>query len=142
MYDLRDLVAVGRSAKVQHVVRESDAAATYSKGLEELMSTPALLSLAIQVSANAIDQYLPEGYISIGRSIEFEHTAPTRVGTEITIEATVVDVQPLYIVLELKAGDELGSVGFGKHKRSIVAQNYFLERSERRAAQMINNRHI
>lgn len=140
MYDLRDLISVGRSAKISHVVQESDAATKYSKGLEELMATPAVIRLAIQASAEAIDQYLPEGYISIGRAVEFEHTASTRVGMEVTIEATVVEVQPLYIVLDIKVSDELGDIGFGKHKRSIVILEKLIERSKRRAALTTNSR--
>lgn len=140
MYDLRDLVSVGQSARISHVVKESDAATKYSQGLEELMATPAAIRLAIQASAEAVDKYLPEGFISIGRYIEFEHTASTRIGMEVTIEATVVEVEPLYVVLEIKAADEVGEIGFGKHRRSIVAQNYLMERSKKREALLINNR--
>lgn len=142
MYDLRDLIVVGRNAKVHHLVRESDAALTYSKGLEELMSTPAILTLAIQVSAEAIDEFLPEGYISIGRSIEFEHTAPTKVGMQVTVEATVVEVQPYFVVLDIRASDESGDIGFGRHRRSIVAQDYFLAGSRQRANFSTNSRAV
>ena len=140
MYDLRDLVAVGRSAKIVHTVKESDAATKYSKGLEEFMSTPAIIRLAIQVSADAIDEYLPDGYISIGRSIEFEHTASSKVGMHVTVEAVVTEVQPLYIILDIKASDEAGEIGFGKHKRSIVIVDKLKERANNRAYLASNSR--
>ena len=140
MYDLRDLVTVGRNAKVVHVVRDSDTATKYSKGLEEFMSTPAIISLAIQVSANAIDEFLPDGYISIGRSIEFEHIASSKVGMHVTVEAVVTEVQPLYIVLDIKASDEAGEIGFGKHKRSIVIVDKLKERARNRMYSATNSR--
>ena len=140
MYDLRDLVSVGRSAKIVHVVKDTDAATKYSKGLEELMSTPAIIRLAIQVSANAIDEYLPDGYISIGRSIEFEHTASSKVGMRVTVEAVVTDVQPLYIVLDIIASDEAGEIGRGKHKRSIVVVDKLKQRANERMYQTANSR--
>lgn len=140
MYDLRDLVSVGRSAKIVHVVKDTDAATKYSKGLEELMSTPAIIRLAIQVSANAIDEYLPDGYISIGRSIEFEHTASSKIGMRVTVEAVVTDVQPLYIVLDIIASDEAGEIGRGKHKRSIVVVDKLKQRASERMYQTANSR--
>ena len=133
MYDLRELVAIGQSAKLAHVVHSSDTATQYSAGLEKLLSTPAIIALAIRAGAEAIDKSLPEGYTSIGRSVEFEHTAPTQVGMQITVEATVSEVQPLFIVLDILARDDAGEIGFGKHRRSIVIIDKLVERSERRA---------
>ena len=142
MYDLRDLIPLGTSAKISHTVKSSDAALEYSNGLEQLMATPAAIRLAIRASADAIDKYLPEGFISIGRFIEFEHTASTRVGMEVVLEATVVEVEPQFILLDVKACDELGEIGFGRHKRSIVAADYLLARSKRREAMTTNTRPI
>ena len=140
MYDLRDLVAVGKSVKVVHTVTETDTATKYSKGLEELMSTPAMIMLAIQASAKAVDGFLPEGFISIGRAIEFEHTASTRRGMHITVEATVSEVQPLMITLDIHAFDDVGEIGFGRHRRSIVIVDKLIERSKKREAMTLNTR--
>lgn len=140
MYDLRELVSVGRSAKVSRVIQESDTATNYSKGLEELMASPAAIGLAMQASAEAIDKFLPEGFISIGRQIEFEHTASTMLGVKVTVEATVTDVQPLYIILDIRATDELGEIGHGTHRRSIVNTASLLRRAQTRKEQMLNSR--
>lgn len=139
MYDLRELVSVGRSAKVSREIKESDTATNYSKALHELMATPTVIRLAMQASAEAIDQFLPEGYISIGRQIEFEHTASTFLGIKVTVEATVVEVQPLYVVFDIKATDELGEIGFGRHRRSIANIESLLRRAKERKELMINS---
>ncbi|NLL36316.1 MAG: thioesterase [Fretibacterium sp.] len=133
MYDLRELVSIGQSAKIAHVVHPSEAALQYSKGLEELLSTPALIGLIIRAGAETLDPYLPEGYISIGRSIEFEHSAPTLVGGHIVVETTVSDVQPLFVVLDIMVKDEAGEIGTGKHWRSIVVTEKLLERAKQRS---------
>lgn len=140
MYDLRELITVGTSAKITHVVQESDTATSYSKELSELMSTPCVIALIIHASSEAVDRYLPEGYVSIGRAIEFEHTASTRIGMKVTAEVVVTEVQPLYIVLDAKVFDELGEIGFGRHKRSIVVKDYLLARAKRREAMQSNSR--
>lgn len=140
MYDLRDLVSIGKSSTISHVVVESDCATKYSKGLEKLLSTPACIRLAIQASADAVDEYLPEGYVSIGRSIEYEHTLSTKVGMKVTVEATVTDVQPRHMVFRITIRDDLGQVGFGSHKRSIVNLESLLKRAENRGDLLINER--
>ncbi len=140
MYDLRELVSVGRSAKVSRVIMESDTATNYSKELHDLMATPAVIRLAMQASAEAIDEFLPEGYISIGRQLEFEHTASTFLGVKVTVEATVIEVQPLYIVFDIRATDELGEIGFGRHRRSIANIESLLRRAKARKEQMLNSR--
>lgn len=139
-YDLRDLVSPGRSARVTHVVVESDAATSFSPDLCELMSTPAAISLAIEASANAVDEHLPEGYVSIGRAITFEHTASTRVGMKVSAEATVMEVHEQHIILDIRLFDEIGEVGFGTHRRTIVVKDYLDARSKRRAAMQMNSR--
>lgn len=142
MYDLRDLVSTGLGAKITHKVVESDTATNYSPDLSELLSTTSIIGLAIKASADAVDQYLPEGFVSIGRSISFEHTASTRIGMTVTVEVTVSDVQPLYIDLDIKVSDELGEIGFGSHRRSIVVREYLMQRAKKREQMQLNSRPI
>ena len=140
MYDLRDILTTGISAKTVHTVTISDTAGKYATGFEDLLSTAAVIRMAVQTSIEAIEKYMPEGYVSIGRSVEFEHTAPTRIGMKVTIEATVTDVQPLFIVLDIKASDEVGEIGFGKHKRSIITTENLIAKSKKRQDTLSNNR--
>ncbi|MDL2263580.1 thioesterase [Synergistaceae bacterium OttesenSCG-928-I11] len=140
MYDLRNLISPGKSARVTHVVVESDAATSFSPQLSELMSTPAVISLAIEAAAFAVDEYLPEGYVSIGRAITFEHTASTRVGMKVFVDAVVSEVHEQHILLDIKVSDEIGEIGFGTHRRTIVVKDYLDARSKRRAAMQMNSR--
>lgn len=142
MYDLRDLVPLGISAKVSKVVKESDTATHYSTALQDLLATPACIGLAIEASVEMIDNRLPDGFVSIGRSIEFEHTLSTRLGVKVTMEAIVVDVQPTYILIRLTLWDGMGEIGHGTHKRSIVNREALLDRAKRRAEMMINDREL
>lgn len=77
MFDLRNILSVGQNAMIRQVVQKSDTASNYTKELNELLATPACVGMAIKASIETIDQYLPEGFISIGYSTEFTHTATT-----------------------------------------------------------------
>lgn len=140
MYNLRDLVPLDSSATVSKVVKESDTAMNYSPDLKTLLATPASIGIAIQASVAAIDKYLPEGFVSIGRHIEFEHTASTMLGVKVTMHAQVVEVHPTYILLKLVLRDGIGEIGHGTHKRSIVNSEALLGKAKRRVELMINER--
>lgn len=138
MYDLRNLVPIGSTASISRVVRDSDTATNFSPNLETLLATPASIGMAIQACAEAVDRYLPEGFVSIGRSITFEHTAPTLLGVKVTMTAEIIEVTPTYITIKLTLSDDVGEIGHGEHKRSIVNHAALLEKAKRRVDMMTN----
>lgn len=140
MYDLRDLVPLGSSATVSSIVRESDTATNYSPHLETLLATPACIGMAIKACVAAVDAYLPDGFVSIGRSIEFEHIVSTMLGVKVTMTAEVVDVQPTYLVMNISLSDDIGEIGHGTTRRSIVNCEALLGRAKRRVEMMTNER--
>lgn len=140
MYDLMDLVPTGSAASISRVVKDSDTATNFSPKLLTLLATPACIGMAIQASAEAVDKYLPEGFVSIGRNITFEHTAPTLLGVKVTMTAEVVEVAPTHLTIKLTLSDGVGEIGRGEHKRSIVNHAALLGRAKRRVDMMTNQR--
>lgn len=140
MYDLRNLIPAGSSASISRVIQDSDTATNFSPKLLTLLATPASIGMAIQASAEAIDKHLPDGFVSIGRDITFEHTAPTLLGVKVTMTAEVVDVAPTYVTIKLTLSDGVGEIGHGEHKRSIVNHEALLGKAKRRVEMMTNQR--
>lgn len=139
MYDLRELVTVGQSAKVSRIVKDSDTI-SYSAALGGLMATSAVIGLAMQAAGEAIDPFLPEGYVSVCRQVEFEHAASSMVGSTVTVQTTVVEVQALYVDLDINVFDEVGELGNGKLRKSIVQTEALFRRAKARKEQMLNSR--
>lgn len=142
MYDLRELIPPGSKASVSRVVKDSDTATNYSPDLQSLLATPACIGMAIQACVEAVDKYLPDGFVSIGRNIEFEHTASTLLGVEVTMTAEVVEVNPTNIMVKLTLCDSEGEIGHGKNRRTIVSCEGLLKRAKRRVELMTNKRPI
>ena len=84
MLDLNEILTVGQNFMIRKVVQRSDTAAAYSKDLNQFLSTPTIIDLAIRASMETIDKYLPDDYVSIGFSIKFAHTAATSLGMTLT----------------------------------------------------------
>lgn len=132
MFDLRNILSIGQNAMIRQVVQKSDTASNYSKELNELLATPACVGMAIKASVETVDQYLPEGFVSIGHSTEFTHTAPTSLGMTITIKASIIALTDHEVTLQILAWDDQGEVGHGTHKRAVVNHEALLKKAKQR----------
>ncbi|MGI6262268.1 MAG: thioesterase family protein [Succiniclasticum sp.] len=141
MINLHDYLNVGQNAIVQRVVKASDATTQFSSPFKDLLATPTLLLWAIDASVDAVDSYLPEGYASIGLSINFVHTAPTSVGMTVTTHVSIIDITEHDVLLSIKAWDEQGEIGHGTLKRAIVEKDSILNKAKERS-KMISSRRI
>lgn len=139
MLDLRKLLSVGQNAMLRRVVQRSDTAADYSNDLNELLATPICVDMAIRAAIATIDQYLPEGFISIGSSIRFTHTAATSLGMTVMVRCQIIEVEEHEILLEIKAWDEQGDIGHGLHKRYVVDKAALLKKARQRTRFLTNH---
>ena len=140
MFDLRNILSIGQNAMIRQVVQKSDTASNYTKELNELLATPSCVGMVIKASVETIDQYLPEGFISIGYSTEFTHTATTSLGMTITIKVTIIEIEEHEVILQIKAWDEQGEVGHGIHKRIVVNQEALLKKARQRTRFLTNRK--
>lgn len=112
---------IGTVSTVQRKVTEKDTAVDYGNGaLRKLLDTPTTVKLVIQAASKMIDPLLPEGLISIGKSINIVHEEPVAMGMTVTVEAKLKEADGNRLVFEFVLYDELGEVGRGFHERYIV----------------------
>lgn len=118
----------GMSSTVQKVITKEDTALNYGSGsLKNLMATPVLAALMIEAAVKTIDPLLPEELITIGKSIEIEHSNPTMAGMTVTVNAKLVEVNCTRLLFEIHAYDEIGHIGSGYHERYIVNYNKLMD---------------
>lgn len=123
----------GMSKSVQKVITREDTALNFGSGaLDNLLATPTLAALMIEAAVKLIDPLLPEGYITIGKSIEIEHEHPTIQGMTVTVTAKLMEIDENNLYLEIIAYDELGRIGSGYHKRQIVNHDILMSKVEER----------
>lgn len=123
----------GLSGIVQKRVEESDTASYYGSGvLGKLLATPVFVKLMIKASTETVDPLLPEGYVTVGKSMEFTHDAPTALGMTITVQSTLESVENNRLFFKIVACDELGEIGHGKHERIVVSEKILWEKAQER----------
>lgn len=140
MLDLRKIFTVGQNTMVRKVVQKSDTAANYSKEMNMFLSTPSCIDMVIKAAMETVDQFLPDGFVSIGHSMEFTHTAPTILGMTVTVRVQIIEVTEREILLEIKAWDEQGEVGHGYHRRSVVNRDDLIKKAKERTRFLTNRR--
>ncbi len=112
---------IGTKCIVQKLITRNDTALNFGSGaLTNLLATPTLTALMIEASVKAIDPKLPEGFITIGKTFEVLHNHPSREGMTVTVSAELSEQHDSRVVFDIKAYDELGQIGTGKHERQIV----------------------
>lgn len=132
MLELAKILVPGQNATVRKVVQRSDTAANYSDSMKEFMSTPSWVDMAIRASIEAVDKHLPEGFITVGHSIEILHNAPTCLGMTVTVKATLKEINENHLVFDIHSWDEIGDVGSGTHDRTVVNRDSMLKKAKER----------
>jgi len=115
----------GLKGIAQTTVNEENSAESFVKPMPSAFATPMLVSLMDLAAINAVDKFLPEGYISVGTKISITHLAPTPLGMSVTAEAVLVDIFQNKLTFEVKAFDEVEKIGEGNVERYVIELNSF-----------------
>ena len=118
----------GLKGAAQTIVNEENSAERFVKPMLPAFATPMLVSLMDIAAINAVEKYLPEGYISVGTKISITHLAPTPLGMSVTAEATLTNVYKNKLTFEVKAYDEIEKIGEGLIERYIIDLDNFTKK--------------
>ena len=110
-------------------VREEHLATFLGSGNVEVLSTPQMIAWMENVSRLLIDEYLPEGYTTVGYHVDVYHLKPAPKGSTVEVHAKVVSQKGRKITLEVSA--KLGEIVVGKgiHERYIIDLDRFREKT-------------
>jgi predicted thioesterase len=96
--------------------------------------TPYLVRDIEQTCRDLLREHSDDGEDSVGMEIAVQHIAPTLLGMDVEITATVTAVEGRKISFEVSAKDELEPVCAGKHSRFVVDVSKTHERLKAKAA--------
>ncbi|HEX4906948.1 MAG TPA: hotdog domain-containing protein [Acidimicrobiales bacterium] len=122
-------VEPGLSAEVELVVAESDTAVALRSGEVPVLGTPRVVALCEEASVSALAGRLEPGETTVGHTVQLDHVAPTKVGTTIRAEATLLKVNGRRLTFSVSVSDARGLVAAGKVTRVIVDAERFMEKA-------------
>jgi fluoroacetyl-CoA thioesterase len=125
----RVLVHVGLQSVVEHVVDESDTAASMNSGDVAVLGTPRIVALCEEASVNALADELADGQTSVGSRVELAHLAPVAVGSVVRATATLERTEGRRLIFSVSVSDSCGLVAAGKVTRVVVDRNHFVAKA-------------
>jgi len=120
----------GMEHSVTETVTEESTAAAMGSGSLPVYATPAMTCLMERAATELAQEHLPEGWTSVGISLNVQHKAATPVGMEVRAEAKITAVEGRKITYEVRAFDGKDEIGAGTHERFAVLCDKFMAKAE------------
>lgn len=130
------MLETGIKGRLTEAVTEENTAAAYGSGTLRVFATPAMIALMEHTALRSVAEELEDGSTTVGTMLNIKHTAPSVVGSVITCESELIEIDRRRLVFSVKAYDEAGEIGSGTHERFIVdCDKFFKKANERKNAQ-------
>jgi predicted thioesterase len=130
-------IIIGDTLTIQKTVTENDTTDNFwTTHIENLFSTPSLVAMMQEAAVRLIDEKLPEGFISVGKSAEVTHEQPTVLGARLSLKVEIKSFDGYHVRLKMLAYDDSGIVGRGSHVRSIVNERWMKVKVQKRIASL------
>ena len=130
MKDALDFVDIKTVGCAEERVTEENTAARYGSGSLHVYSTPAMIALMERAAVAAVDEKVPQGWVTVGTSIAISHVDATPLDIMVSARAELVEIDRRRLVFHVSATDEWGSIGHGTHERFCVNVERFVEKVE------------
>lgn len=97
-----------------------------------VFATARMVALMEVAASRVLIPLLGPGELSVGVTVDVNHTAPTPVGVPVTATARYAGRDGKLFLFEVSASDPGGEVGRGWHKRAIVSSERLQSGAARR----------
>lgn len=123
------MLEAGRIFVIEREVTENDTAKAFGSGELEVLATPKMIALMEEASYKCVADGLDAGASTVGTYLDVKHLAATPVGMKVKVESALEEVDGRRLVFALKAYDECGLIGEGKHERFVVFSEKFVTKA-------------
>lgn len=125
-------LTVGTKGKMSETVTEDKTAIAVGSGTQRVFATPALSALMEKTAYMSVIDALEAGTCSVGSRTVLDHIAPTPVGSVVTCETELVEVDRRRLSFAFIVCDGAGEIAKGTHERFIVDIDKFLGKAAAR----------
>ncbi len=127
MQDASESLQKGMTGKITEEVTGENVASKCGSGELDVYGTPYMIAAMERSAVSAVDDSLPDGWITVGIAVDVSHLAVTPIGGEITVEAELKKVDGKKLIFSVEASDDKEMIGKGTHQRYCVHKESFLD---------------
>ena len=122
-------IETGLRASGSFTVGDADTAAALGSGDVPVLATPRLIAWSEAVTVRALGGHIADDATTVGTRVELDHLGATAIGTEVTIEVVLSDVDGRKLRFEVHAWqDESVTIARGVVSRALMDREKFLAR--------------
>ena len=111
-------------------VTEDLCANAWGSGGLTVYATPAMIALMESTASESVEPCMEEGCSTVGTHLDVAHLSASPVGSHITAESELVEIDGRRLVFKVSASDDVGLIGEGTHERFIIKTEKFMARTE------------
>ena len=110
----------------EFLVEAKHAADFLGSGKVEVLSTPSMILMMEQTALLAVQEYLPEGWVTVGILVNIRHLKAVPKGETVRVVAKLKEKDRRRLVFEVAAFHGEEKIGEGMHERFIVNKEKFV----------------
>ncbi len=119
----------GLSYELKYKVGKEDTAKSIASGGLDVFGSPVMFGLMEEACYMCVKDLIGD-MTTVGIKLCSTHLAPTPIGMEVTVKATLREVDRKRLVFDVEARDEVEEIASGSHERFIVDPSKFLAKLE------------
>ena len=113
-----DQLKPGLTNEITRVVEPQEG--TGHTGGPSVFSTPSMLMRMEECCLYCVQPYLPEGFATVGVTVNLTHMAATPVGDTVTTKCKLLEADGKKLLFEVSCFDSKRQVGKGTHGRAVI----------------------
>lgn len=122
------MLEIGLKGHQSETVTNNKTAAEMGSGTLPVYATPAMIALMEKTAMLSVSDELGENEATVGTNLEIAHLAACGLGTEITCESELIEIDRKRLVFEVTAYNGETVIGKGKHERFIIDTVKFMNK--------------
>jgi predicted thioesterase len=124
------MLTTGIKGHLEQTVTEEVCADRIGSGLVQVFATPMMIALIEKTCNESVVPHLEAGQGTVGTHIDVSHCAATPVGMRVWCDSELVEIDRRRLVFAVKAYDECGLIGEGRHERFVIDSKKFQAKTE------------
>ena len=122
-------IKIGTQKNLYDVVTKDKLACYVGSGSLAVYATPMVIALMEKVSAEIAQEFVCDGYTTVGTAVSVEHISATPENAQVHASATLTECDGRKFVFAVEAYDSFGLIAKGTHTRFAVKTEKFMAKT-------------
>ncbi len=109
-------------------VEEKHIADMLGSGKVAVLSTPSMILMMEQTAMIHAQEYLPDGWITVGTKVCISHLRASKQGVIVSVNTKLTSFENKHLIFNVEAFEGEHKIGEGTHERHIVNKEKFMAR--------------